>query len=232
MRSGFVRVAACFLVLGGCVTAASALAQAPLDKIKACSQIADDAERLACYDAAAAELGGESGAPPGAAAKRRSADGERNAPGPAGRAGKPESGKSRGKDVPEKRRGAERESARAEPADQAEPGEQAEPSRSARASGETETKQADEDRFGLPPERDEEDEDADTRRMTIAETQETPRLGRLVLTMENGQVWRQTGERTSLPPIEPGMEVKIEEGLFGGFRLSVSGRTIRVERVR
>jgi len=216
MRTGFASLAVCLLVLAGFGAGAPARAQPPLDEIAACAEIAEDEERLACYDAVAAELTGEGGEAPGAAAKRGAEANRRSAPRAAGRADTPEPGKRGGGEAPGKRGSEQTHGERAA---------------SKEGADKTEKAETEDDRFGLPPEGDEEEEDDDTRRMTVAETQETRRLDRLVLTMENGQVWRQT-EDQSLPPVEPGMEVTIEEGIFGGFSLSVSGRTIRVERVR
>jgi len=85
------------------------------------------------------------------------------------------------------------------------------------------------DGFGLPEEERATEVD-DTREMTIAKV-ETSGTDKLVLTMENGQIWRQT-DTQSLPPIDPGMTAVIREGFIGGYRLSVTGRTFRVERLQ
>jgi len=89
------------------------------------------------------------------------------------------------------------------------------------------------DRAAAPEERDRgqrrerEAEDEGDSTLTISRVAST-RLGKLVLTMDNGEVWRQT-DTQSLPPIEPGMAAVVREGVFGGYRLSVGGRTIRAE---
>ncbi|MEJ2513640.1 MAG: hypothetical protein P8080_02330 [Gammaproteobacteria bacterium] len=53
------------------------------------------------------------------------------------------------------------------------------------------------------------------------------------LTLENGQVWRQT-DSARLPVQETNPAVVIEKGFFGNYRLSVEGfnRSIRVKRVK
>lgn len=53
-----------------------------------------------------------------------------------------------------------------------------------------------------------------------------------VVTLDNGQVWRQTEART-LPPVRVGDTVTIRKGLMGGYRMTFhrQQRTIAVKRV-
>lgn len=53
-----------------------------------------------------------------------------------------------------------------------------------------------------------------------------------VVTLDNGQVWRQTEVRT-LPPVRVGDAVTIRKGLMGGYRMTFhrQQRTIAVKRV-
>jgi hypothetical protein len=55
---------------------------------------------------------------------------------------------------------------------------------------------------------------------------------RLQVTLDNGQVWRQTATRQY--PLRPGHEVRISHAGLGGYRLAVEelGGFIRVEQVR
>lgn len=55
--------------------------------------------------------------------------------------------------------------------------------------------------------------------------------GRLVLTMENGQVWTQT-DGGRIPDPHPGAVAEIRKGYPGGFLLRVHNRTIRVKRLK
>ena len=54
-----------------------------------------------------------------------------------------------------------------------------------------------------------------------------------ILTLENGQVWRQVGS-SSQPRLKPGDLVAIEKGALGSFILKKEGsnRSLRVKRIR
>ena len=61
--------------------------------------------------------------------------------------------------------------------------------------------------------------------------QKTP-YGKLIITLETGQVWRQTNS-TSLR-LKPGQEVYVEEGALGSYFLGKesSNKRIRVKRLK
>jgi len=89
-----------------------------------------------------------------------------------------------------------------------------------------------EENFGLPPEKQEDEKDLVELHSTISKLREyVP--GRYLITLENGQVWRQmVGERYRL---EVGDKVRIYPSRWGeSFRLSAEGLKgfIQVERVR
>jgi len=209
MRRSHSSLAVSSLGLAAALGAAGAFAQSPLEAVKACTQIENDDERLACFDEVAAQLPGS------ADTAAREAVTPETAPdsGPAQRAETPdaprEDSRADSGEAPERRKRAEHDAP--PPAQEG---------------------KEEEDRFGLPPEPEPEPEDEgdDTRRMTIADMR---RIGpdQHAFLMENGQVWQQA-EMERLPPIDPGEEVIISKGFFGGFRLSVKGRAIRVKRVR
>ena len=56
---------------------------------------------------------------------------------------------------------------------------------------------------------------------------------RLVVSLDNGQTWRQAESRM-LPPIKSGMDVTVERGSFGSYRMLIPSakRTIPVTRIR
>jgi len=62
---------------------------------------------------------------------------------------------------------------------------------------------------------------------------ETAGRGVRVLTLENGQVWRQVGS-SSQPRLKPGDTVTIEKGALGSFILKKQGsnRSLRVKRIK
>ena len=66
---------------------------------------------------------------------------------------------------------------------------------------------------------------------TIAELKEG--LSGFVVTLDNGQIWRQTESRT-LPPVRVGDTVTIRKGVIGGYRMTFEQqqRTIAVKRVK
>ena len=89
-----------------------------------------------------------------------------------------------------------------------------------------------EENFGLPPEKQEEGNDLIELHSTISKLREyVP--GRYLITLENGQVWRQmVGEKY---PLKVGYKVLIYPSRWGqSFRLSAEGVKgfIQVERVR
>lgn len=143
-----------------------------------CARKADDADRLACYDRAAAALS--------ATAAAAIADRQREAGG------------------------------RAEKA--------------AAAAAEAEA-----DRFGserVRALRGGDDGDAAELTAAVAQVQRNPE-GRVVLVLENGQVWRQA-DIYPLPAIRPGSSVTITQGALGSYRVKLAGanRTAQVVRVR
>ncbi len=62
---------------------------------------------------------------------------------------------------------------------------------------------------------------------------ETAGHGARILTLENGQVWRQVGS-SSQPRLKPGDTVNIEKGALGSFILKKQGsnRSLRVKRIK
>jgi len=91
----------------------------------------------------------------------------------------------------------------------------------------------DEDDFGLP----EPTEPAELRRRTatvVAARRDV--YGKLTLTLDNGQVWKQKDSRSfDLPPIADGEpRVTIWKGRLGGYSLKLEGRSkaIQVKRIR
>jgi hypothetical protein len=89
-----------------------------------------------------------------------------------------------------------------------------------------------EENFGLPPEKKDDEKDLVELQSTISKLKETV-PGRYLITLENGQVWRQmVGERYQL---RVGQNVRIYPTHWGkSFRLSAEGVKgyIQVERVR
>lgn len=66
---------------------------------------------------------------------------------------------------------------------------------------------------------------------SIAELSEG--LSGFVVTLDNGQVWRQTEART-LPPVRVGDTVSIRKGMIGGYRMTFERqqRTVPVKRLK
>ena len=195
MRMRLLAVGA--MVLGGLCLASAASAQSALGEIKACTWIGDDAERLACFDAAAKKLSNSVAR------------------------------------VPPENAGVSSPSRRSDelalPREQA-PAAAAPSGPTRQAAAPRSSSPPPQDRFGLPAEdRSSGEEEEGTREMSIARVETTP-TDKLVLTMDNGQVWAQT-DTQSLPPIDAGMTAVVREGFIGGYRLSVSGRTFRVKRI-
>ena len=93
--------------------------------------------------------------------------------------------------------------------------------------------EVDEDDFGLP----EPTEPAELRRRTgtVVAASRDP-YGKLTLTLDNGQVWKQKEMRSfDLPPIADGEpRVTIWKGRLGGYSLKLEGRSkaIQVKRLR
>ncbi|WP_143735738.1 hypothetical protein [Microbulbifer mangrovi] len=56
--------------------------------------------------------------------------------------------------------------------------------------------------------------------------------GKLIFTLDNGQVWRQTDTKRSI--LRDGDQISIERGAFGSFlmRKATGGRSMRVKRVK
>jgi len=197
MRMRFFAVGA--MLLGGLALPTAASAQSAIGEIKACTWIQEDAERLACFDAAARKLSNSAARTP-----------SRGGPAFAAPAGRDDD-----LELPQEQAPVRAALAR--------------PTRRVAAPRSSPPPQ---DRFGLPEEsrtREEEEEEEDTREMTIARA-EMSATDKLLLTMDNGQVWMQA-DTQSLPPIDAGMTAVVREGFIGGYRLSVSGRTFRVKRV-
>jgi hypothetical protein len=65
---------------------------------------------------------------------------------------------------------------------------------------------------------------------TIAAIARQPR-GELILTLDNGQVWAQK-TATSYFPVAPGDRVMITAGALGSYRLTTSGRSTPVTRIK
>ncbi|MEL7025498.1 MAG: hypothetical protein AAGL69_17310 [Pseudomonadota bacterium] len=88
---------------------------------------------------------------------------------------------------------------------------------------------ASEEEFGLPPVPLAEDVD---RIVTTVTEIDAKRADRIVVTLANEQVWRQT--RGTTLRLDVGDEVAIERKLFGAYSLTKSGssRPMRVKRVR
>jgi hypothetical protein len=75
------------------------------------------------------------------------------------------------------------------------------------------------------------EEDIEEQSFTVVSTREA--AGRVVLTLENGQVWRLTEAGELNAPSRPPFKVKIRTAAMGSFILSVEGRNkgYRVRRV-
>ena len=75
------------------------------------------------------------------------------------------------------------------------------------------------------------EEDIEEQSFTVASTRES--AGRVVLTLENGQVWRLTEAGELNAPSRPPYKVKIRTAAMGSFILTVEGRNkgYRVRRV-
>ena len=147
-----------------------------------CAAIADDGDRLACFDRTAAVLTA----------------------------------------VPAPITGPR--AARTEPA----PAAAAEPAPAATAGAEPETARR---RFGLPQRRAE----PDSVSAAVAELS-LDRAGKLIVTLEDGQVWRQIGGDTTavrLPRSGTSQTATIRRAALGSYRLRLEplGRTVRVKRV-
>jgi hypothetical protein len=65
---------------------------------------------------------------------------------------------------------------------------------------------------------------------TVAAIARQPR-GELILTLDNGQVWMQK-TATSWFPVAPGDQVMIAAGALGSYRLTTSGRSTPVTRIK
>ncbi len=172
--------------LAAAVAAGPALAQ-PVKPFLDCSARPDDAERLACYDAAAAAISAEARE---IAARR---DRERAA-------------------AAEARAAAEA---------------------SAKDAAEASARQAQVERFGSEGFRIGGSEDRVNQLAARVQEALTDGVGRAVLLLDNGQMWRQT-EGFSVPTVRTGDEVEIRRGAMGGYLLTVMRirRTIPVRRMR
>lgn len=65
--------------------------------------------------------------------------------------------------------------------------------------------------------------------MIVAKVKEAPH-GHLIITMEDGQVWRQNDAERFI--IKPGQRVTIERGIFGSFYMEYDGRRTQVKRTK
>lgn len=184
------------VILGGLlVQAALAQPESQAPTAKACAQLADDAQRLICYDRAIAAADAQAAA----AIARNQQEAE----------------------------------ARAAAARQREQEKAAEAQRRAAE----QAAQAKLDAFGastLPPDRRAPDpvETIQTVRARVAETSQDA-YGALVLTLDNGQKWRQT-DATTIPHVRPADEVLIQKRSLGSYRLTFvrQSRAISVQRDR
>ena len=75
------------------------------------------------------------------------------------------------------------------------------------------------------------DEAPDAITATITKTEEGA-YGKTVFTLDNGQVWRQTGTKRSI--LRAGEQVTVERGALGSFmmRKATGGRSLRVKRIK
>ena len=87
----------------------------------------------------------------------------------------------------------------------------------------------DQDLFGFKP-RAQESQLDDERMMTV-ENAERSQRGKWVLTMKNGQVWRQKDQIRIVTP-NPGTSVTVSKSGFGSYFITVNGRSIRAERIK
>lgn len=87
-----------------------------------------------------------------------------------------------------------------------------------------------EKKFGLKQTIAKEDSDLKTLEQVIAEISRDPR-GLLLVTLDNGQVWRQIDQAKL--NLKPGNRIEIKAGFGGSFYLSRNGsRSLKVRRVR
>lgn len=86
------------------------------------------------------------------------------------------------------------------------------------------------DDFGLP-EKPVRTERADKIRKMLLASAMRDRRGSIIMTMQNGQVWRQTDKAPVIMP-SSGDQAVIEKGFPSGYRMRLNKRTIRVERLK
>ncbi len=83
-----------------------------------------------------------------------------------------------------------------------------------------------EDKFGLPLIQLVEKDQATSLTAQVREVKKTPR-GKLIITLENGQIWKQTDSDRLL--LRAGDSVNIERGLLGAFFLKTAAGTSRIK---
>lgn len=87
--------------------------------------------------------------------------------------------------------------------------------------------------FGLPATRDEPDE-AERVEAQIVEFMRLNRSNNIRITLDNGQVWQEIDGRPFRGNVEPGTRVTVTRRPFGGYKMSVEGRSssIYVRRMK
>ena len=88
--------------------------------------------------------------------------------------------------------------------------------------------------FGKPPAPPEEPKEITEITSTVLEFAKTP-IGRMVLILDNGQVWRQLdADTTEVRDVARGAKITIEKGVFGSYNLTIEGRNglIKVTRLK
>ena len=89
--------------------------------------------------------------------------------------------------------------------------------------------------FGLPAKRDEPDEpEAGRVEAHVAEFTRLNRSNNIRITLDNGQVWQEIDGRSFKGTVKPGTLVTVTRRPFGGYKMSVEGRSssIYVRRIK